>query len=1442
MISIKRIFIPLFIALTFLVQAGYAQLTNTSKRTIVVMGSSSAYGWKSSVQDSAWVYRLQKDLHFYGRGDTVIDIAFPGNTTFDCLPTGAPYAADGYPSNPSYNVTKALSYNPTFVIISLPTNDVRNGYANSEVLANYTTITNALTAAGVPFILTGTQPRNLATDAGCSTAFDGASVCLSSGGLSPAQQANLGTFNGLLAAQYPLNATYNTPIVNNFLTLLSVSSTNFEIAPAIGYGDGIHYTDEGHRIVYNTFLNFQLYKDLVCFTQSINFSLSAKALGTPDFDPGATATSGLTVTYASSNPTVATIVAGKIHIVGVGSATITASQSGNNRYLAAPDATQTLTVTSATTAVYDWTGAVSSDWANAGNWQVSGSAATDYPGDAQSTDQVNIGVNNDYTNAPVVSATLPNLIASLTFGDRLITGASTTTNTLTINSGATLTVTGQLLQKHTTAGVLNSGNTSMVNAIQTYIQGGGTVNCGSLAVGDNTAPMADGVVNITKVILGAAAGGSTITMNITGDLSINTQSRDDAGNTQVLSNSDAQFSLTQGTLTIGGQIKLTDAGANSFTGLFEPASIFSIDLFNNSDSPVLNLQNAQALNCQSGNVGNKFDFYNVVQAGGSGTSTVNYTGTTDQEVYNNVSGSTVDNYVDNDPLDDFVVYQNLGFSGSGTKIMHADSPTGTLIVSGNFTLAPGTEVVDFATNNCALLVGGNYTTGSGSTFNAGTRPIFISASFNNAGTSNFGTAAVTFNSGAEEMLTTVGPQLFTNLAFAGGGIYDMNAGSFHISSQGVLTMSNFSQLNANGKLTLNSDADGSATVAAIPSDCAINGVVDVQRYVNAYRSYRLVSSPVTDTTSAGDAATDTHGNKVYSINYLLNNTYLTGTAGTPGGFDKAGNPTLYLFRENLVPSNSTFTSGNFRGIGYISNSPSYTIDNDGQNYSIPVGNGYLFYFRGSRNQKTLTELTTAGAAATDDTLNAKGLLNQGTITVSHWYTGTPELLYSVTSGNAAIEGFNLVGNPYASSIDWDTFSDSTATAPIYGPGLSPIIALMNPTGQTSSGNYGYYAPGVGGTNNATNIIPSGVGFFVQATPGGTNTLTFTEAAKTNTQPAAISLFMAKKPPVGNTKQSIRLLMSADSVNTDETLINFSFNTKPQYDLKEDARYRNGTGKVSLASMSGDQVPLGINQMPWSKNRTIPLKVSATASGNYNLTLKSIQGIPQLYTVALKDAYTRDSVDLRKAATYSFAINTADTATFGASRFSLVISEDPAKQCELLSFDAQRTGIVPQVQLQWKTKNEADYTRFTVERSTDNGKTFNVLTGFTSTDAGNYSYLDNNPSYGTNLYRLKQVDIDNNVTYSQTQKVDIINRDNRVVCVYPNPAKSSINLCIVTKTRDVDRYNILVTNSSGVIVRQVLSSRADWQSNISSLLTGTYLVRVLNSKDRSLVGEAKFVKL
>ena len=81
--------------------------------------------------------------------------------------------------------------------------------------------------------------------------------------------------------------------------------------------------------------------------QSIVFaSTDSKVYGTADYSPAATSvTSGVNaITYSTNGSTVATIESGNIHIVGIGSAVITAAQAGDDNYNTT-SATQTLTVT-----------------------------------------------------------------------------------------------------------------------------------------------------------------------------------------------------------------------------------------------------------------------------------------------------------------------------------------------------------------------------------------------------------------------------------------------------------------------------------------------------------------------------------------------------------------------------------------------------------------------------------------------------------------------------------------------------------------------------------------------------------------------------------------------------------------------------------------------------------------------------------------------------------------------------------------------------------------------------------------------------------------------------------------------------------------------------------------------------------------------------------------
>ncbi|NBS50942.1 MAG: hypothetical protein EBS97_10160, partial [Verrucomicrobia bacterium] len=79
--------------------------------------------------------------------------------------------------------------------------------------------------------------------------------------------------------------------------------------------------------------------------QTIAFgSLDAKTYGDSTFALSATANSGLSVSYSSSDTSVATVAGSTVTILKAGSTVITASQAGNAQYAAATSVQQTLTV------------------------------------------------------------------------------------------------------------------------------------------------------------------------------------------------------------------------------------------------------------------------------------------------------------------------------------------------------------------------------------------------------------------------------------------------------------------------------------------------------------------------------------------------------------------------------------------------------------------------------------------------------------------------------------------------------------------------------------------------------------------------------------------------------------------------------------------------------------------------------------------------------------------------------------------------------------------------------------------------------------------------------------------------------------------------------------------------------------------------------------------
>jgi hypothetical protein len=90
--------------------------------------------------------------------------------------------------------------------------------------------------------------------------------------------------------------------------------------------------------------------DITKASQTIAFgALPTKLVSDAPFDLNATATSGLSVSYSSSNELVATVSGSTVTIVGAGTTTLTASQAGNGNYDPATPVDQALTVTTGPT-------------------------------------------------------------------------------------------------------------------------------------------------------------------------------------------------------------------------------------------------------------------------------------------------------------------------------------------------------------------------------------------------------------------------------------------------------------------------------------------------------------------------------------------------------------------------------------------------------------------------------------------------------------------------------------------------------------------------------------------------------------------------------------------------------------------------------------------------------------------------------------------------------------------------------------------------------------------------------------------------------------------------------------------------------------------------------------------------------------------------------------
>ncbi len=176
--------------------------------------------------------------------------------------------------------------------------------------------------------------------------------------------------------------------------------------------------------------------------------------------------------------------------------------------------------------------------------------------------------------------------------------------------------------------------------------------------------------------------------------------------------------------------------------------------------------------------------------------------------------------------------------------------------------------------------------------------------------------------------------------------------------------------------------------------------------------------------------------------------------------------------------------------------------------------------------------------------------------------------------------------------------------------------------------------------------------------------------------------------------------------------------------------------------------------------------------------------------------------------------------------------------ELLNFKAERLGDENAL-LSWETVTEVNNDKFVIEKKKNNGdfEAIGEVKGAgTTEEMQHYSYVDKSGLADQNYYRLKQIDIDGAITYSDVVEIGFDAYANDKFVVYPSPAKDHTFLKAVSELEG--DYMVSVMDLSGRQLKSLVLSKdaptSGLRIDLSDLSDGMYFVRTVSPLGRAFI--------
>jgi hypothetical protein len=270
--------------------------------------------------------------------------------------------------------------------------------------------------------------------------------------------------------------------------------------------------------------------------------------------------------------------------------------------------------------------------------------------------------------------------------------------------------------------------------------------------------------------------------------------------------------------------------------------------------------------------------------------------------------------------------------------------------------------------------------------------------------------------------------------------------------------------------------------------------------------------------------------------------------------------------------------------------------------------------------------STGGLA--DTTFSFEGSLRSGTV------TPTQNIVRS-TAGSSF--GYNFVGNPFTSTIDWENTVGWTKT------NLEDATYIYN------NGNWATYSGGTG-TNGGSRYIAMNQGFFVQVTDDGSTSGTLTA---TNDVQVKHDSPILKNRNANSNNSLIRLVISANGM-TDEAVIKLQEGATAGFDSQYDAHKLFSFNNNHPQLYSTANGAMAINTLPVE---TGAVDMDVTGKQGDLMTISVVERI-NMNEVWLVDELTGIQTDLTKE-NYSFIYDNTFANRF-TLHFSIVsVNEQPS---------------------------------------------------------------------------------------------------------------------------------------------------------------------------------------